>query len=83
MFSTFAAWRRYHESVRELSRLSDRQLDDIGIERDRIASVARIAPAMTRDDVDALVRARASAMAGDHRPLWSDADRLAGTAARA
>ena len=28
-----AAWRRYREAVRELSQLSDRELDDIGIRR--------------------------------------------------
>ena len=28
-----AAWRRYREAVRELSLLSDRELDDIGIRR--------------------------------------------------
>ena len=28
-----ASWRRYREAVRELSQLSDRELDDIGIRR--------------------------------------------------
>jgi len=27
------AWRRYREAVRELSQLSDRELEDIGIRR--------------------------------------------------
>jgi uncharacterized protein YjiS (DUF1127 family) len=36
-----AAWRRYREAVRELSQLSDRELDDIGIRRGDIEYVAR------------------------------------------
>ena len=35
-----AAWRRYREAVRELSQLTDRELDDIGIRRGDIAFVA-------------------------------------------
>lgn len=35
------AWRRYRESVRELSRLSDRELSDLGISRSDIEFVAR------------------------------------------
>lgn len=37
----FSAWRRFRESVRELSRLSDRELSDLGIGRDDIVDVAR------------------------------------------
>ena len=33
-------WRRYHQSVRELSRLDDRELADIGVSRGDIAHVA-------------------------------------------
>ena len=36
-----AAWRRYRESVRELSRLSDRELNDLGIGRADIQSLVR------------------------------------------
>ena len=36
-----AAWRRYRDSVRELSRLSDRELSDLGIARSDIEFVAR------------------------------------------
>jgi uncharacterized protein YjiS (DUF1127 family) len=35
------AWRRYRVSVRELSRLSDRELSDLGIGRGDIEFVAR------------------------------------------
>lgn len=35
------AWRRYREAVRELSRLSDRELSDIGIRRGEIEFIAR------------------------------------------
>ncbi|QLP98029.1 MAG: DUF1127 domain-containing protein [Rhodoblastus sp.] len=34
-------WRRYRVSVRELSRLSDRELNDLGIGRGDIEYVAR------------------------------------------
>jgi uncharacterized protein YjiS (DUF1127 family) len=36
-----SAWRRYRVSVRELSRLSDRELSDLGIGRGDIEFVAR------------------------------------------
>ena len=36
-----SAWRRYRSSVRELSRLSDRDLNDLGISRSDIECVAR------------------------------------------
>jgi uncharacterized protein YjiS (DUF1127 family) len=35
------AWRRYREAVRELSQLSDRELNDIGIRRGDIEDVVR------------------------------------------
>ena len=38
-------WKRYRETVRELSRLSDRDLADLGISRFDIESVARDATA--------------------------------------
>lgn len=33
-------WRRYRETVNELSRLSNRELSDLGITRGEIAAVA-------------------------------------------
>ncbi len=36
-----AAWRRYREAVRELSQLSDRELEDIGIRRGDIEFMVR------------------------------------------
>jgi uncharacterized protein YjiS (DUF1127 family) len=36
-----ANWRRYREAVRELNRMSDRELADIGIRRGDIEFVAR------------------------------------------
>ena len=35
------SWRRYREAVRELSQLSDRELDDIGIRRGDIEFIVR------------------------------------------
>jgi uncharacterized protein YjiS (DUF1127 family) len=36
-----ATWRRYREAVRELSQLSNRELDDIGIRRGDIEFIVR------------------------------------------
>jgi uncharacterized protein YjiS (DUF1127 family) len=36
-----ATWRRYREAVRELSQLSNRELDDIGIRRGDIEVIVR------------------------------------------
>jgi uncharacterized protein YjiS (DUF1127 family) len=36
----FRAWRRYEASLRELSRLGDRELADIGISRSDIPRIA-------------------------------------------
>ncbi len=36
----FRAWRRYEASVRELSRLGDRDLADIGVTRSDISRIA-------------------------------------------
>jgi len=33
-------WRRYNQSLRELNRLNDRELADIGISRSEIVTVA-------------------------------------------
>jgi len=38
-----AAWRRYRDTVRELSRMTDRELQDIGIRRGDIHFVASAA----------------------------------------
>jgi len=35
------AWRRYREAVKELSRLSDRELSDIGVRRGDIEFIVR------------------------------------------
>ncbi len=37
----FQSFLRYRETVRELSKLSDRELDDLGIVRTDIANIAR------------------------------------------
>jgi uncharacterized protein YjiS (DUF1127 family) len=38
---TFRNWRLYNETVRELSRLNTRQLNDLGINRADIEKIAR------------------------------------------
>ena len=41
LLSRLRAYLRYRETVRELSQLTDRELDDLGISRLQIDSVAR------------------------------------------
>lgn len=38
---SFREWRRYRETVSELSRMSDRELSDLGISRGDIPFVSR------------------------------------------
>ena len=56
MLNFIASWRREREAVRELSRLSDRELADLGIDRFDIRAVAAFAsreaaPRASRDGV--------------------------------
>jgi uncharacterized protein YjiS (DUF1127 family) len=41
ILSKVRAYMRYRDTVRELSQLSDRELDDLGISRFQIDSIAR------------------------------------------
>lgn len=41
LIRSYKNWRRYNETVRELSKLSNRQLDDLGVTRADIARIAR------------------------------------------
>ncbi|MEM8649472.1 MAG: DUF1127 domain-containing protein [Pseudomonadota bacterium] len=41
MIGSFRKWRNYRRTVSELSALSNRELDDLGISRGDIRSVAR------------------------------------------
>jgi uncharacterized protein YjiS (DUF1127 family) len=45
IISRIRAYMRYRETVRELSQLSDRELDDLGIVRLEIEQIARNAAA--------------------------------------
>lgn len=38
---SYSAWRKYRQTVNELSRMTDRELADLGIGRGEIANVAR------------------------------------------
>ena len=58
MIKLLADWLQYRTSVTELSRLSDRALEDIGVDRDNIRSVARQAPAPARGEVDTVLASR-------------------------
>lgn len=41
LIRNFRNWRRYRETVSELSRLSNRELNDLGITRAEIQGIAR------------------------------------------
>ena len=41
LIRNYRNWRRYRQTVSELSRLSNRELNDLGIDRDDIQQVAR------------------------------------------
>ncbi|QRM32444.1 DUF1127 domain-containing protein [Microvirga sp. VF16] len=41
ILAKFRAYRRYRETVNELSKLSDRELNDLGIRRFQIDTIAR------------------------------------------
>ena len=45
LLSKIKSYLKFRETVRELSRLSDRELEDIGISRYQIASAARVSNA--------------------------------------
>ncbi len=50
MLNVITNWRRERSAIRQLSRLSDHKLADLGILRQDIKAVARHASTMTRDD---------------------------------
>ena len=41
IYQRLADWRRYRETVQQLSQLSDRNLDDIGVSRNDIEHIVR------------------------------------------
>ncbi|MEQ1936747.1 DUF1127 domain-containing protein [Mesorhizobium sp. CN5-321] len=43
LIRSYKNWRRYNQTVRELSRLNSRELNDLGITRSDIERVARAA----------------------------------------
>jgi len=43
LIRSYKNWRRYNQTVRELSRLDNRELNDLGINRSDIERVARAA----------------------------------------
>ena len=58
MFKTIALWRHRRQAIRELSRLSDHELSDIGIARGEIETIVRQAPKAGREDIDAAAAPR-------------------------
>ncbi|MEJ0012639.1 MAG: DUF1127 domain-containing protein [Bauldia sp.] len=41
LVNSYRAWRKYRETFKELSQLSNRDLADVGIRRSEIAMIAR------------------------------------------
>ena len=67
MLNLIANWRREREAVRELSRLTDRELADLGIARADIRAVAEGAAFAVRGEAASITALRAAdAMA----PAW-------------
>ena len=58
MLNFIATWRREREAVRELSRLTDRELADLGIARSDIRTVAEGAALAVRGEAAALTALR-------------------------
>ncbi len=78
MLNFLAIWHNERVAVRELSRLSDRQLADLGIARADIKAVAGAATAMIRDqavEVDAGQRRTGSVEV--MAPSWASHNRRA------
>ena len=73
-----ATWRQYRTSLRELSRLNDRELEDLGIGRADLRAVASGAPVMTTEEIDASLTTRSDPAA----PVGNDLPSLAWTAHR-
>ncbi len=67
MLNFIANWRREREVVRELSRLTDRELADLGIARADIRTVAEGAALAVRGEAATLTAQRA---ADHHAPAW-------------
>ena len=70
MLNFISTWRRERETIRELARLTDRELADLGIARSDIRSVAA-GGSLERDEV-ATHHSLASAA-----PAWADQNRAA------
>ncbi len=72
MLNFIANWRREREAVRELSRLSDRELADLGIARADIRAVAEGAALAVRGEAAAITALRG---ADTLAPSWGTHNR--------
>lgn len=78
MLNLIATWRRERGIIRQLSKLSDRELDDVGIPRWDIRATVRLAPAITSAASDA--RFGTSDPLEAMAPAWASQNRRALTA---
>ena len=58
MLNLISNWRRERAAVSQLSRLSDRELADLGIQRQDIRAVAHFAATSSRDEAGVVVEPR-------------------------
>ena len=77
MLNFFALWRNERLAVRELSRLPDHRLADLGIARADIKVVAQAAASATRDVVVDGALPRWTDPADDMAPSWAHHNRRA------
>ena len=78
MLNFIAQWRNERVAVRELTRLPDRRLADLGIARADIKSVARAAASTVNDGViGSGVSSRRTEPVGVMAPSWANHNRRA------
>ena len=78
MLNFIAQWRNERVAVRELSRLPDHRLADLGIARADITSIARSAASMARNGVgDPASASRRTDPVGVMAPSWANHNRRA------
>ncbi len=71
MLNFIAKWRSERVAVRELTRLHDRSLADLGIQRADIKAIVQSAAFAARDAVEPTTAPRRSDPVGSMAPSWA------------
>ena len=77
MLNFIAQWHNERVAVRELSRLPDHRLADLGIARTDIKSIARSAASMARNGVESASASHRTDPVGVMAPSWANHNRRA------